>query len=85
MPKDPFFAMVSNDKPWEHRSHYGTRFTNKRCDFREPMQVFCPPDQPRDHLASDVAEMIGFHATNIWPGLNGFAGYDCIRWEFHEE
>lgn len=35
-----------------------------------------------DHLlyASDVAEMIGYHAINIHPDLNGFSGYDCIHW-----
>jgi len=29
-------------------------------------------------LVSDVTEMIGFHAVNIYPELSGFAGYDCI-------
>ena len=28
-----------------------------------------------------VAEMIGYHAVNILPELNGFSGYDCLNFE----
>lgn len=35
-----------------------------------------------DFFARDVAQMIAYHAMNIWPELNGFQGYDCIKFEF---
>lgn len=67
--------------PFEYTSRYGTVFTAKRTDFAGGVTVLLSkPDLKTDQLISDVAEMIGFHATNIHPGLNGFQGYDCIRW-----
>ena len=69
-----------NDKPWKHRCSNGTVFTCKRCDFTEPIVVE-PGDANIPQLMCDVAEMIGFHATNIHPNLNGFSGYDCIKFE----
>lgn len=70
-----------NDRPFEHNCQYGTKFRCERCDFKEPVIVTNAPQNPI-HFASDVSEMIGFHATNIWPQLNGFSGYDCIQYKF---
>jgi hypothetical protein len=75
-----------NDKPFEHICSNGTKFRCERCDFtktifysNEPHEGICQTDEVR--LMVDVAEMIGFHATNIHPQLNGFSGYDCITFE----
>lgn len=80
-----------NEKEWQHHCQNGSNFTCARCDFREPIVVTNWPRSQSGELdgeafASDVAEMIGFHATNVL-GDNqldpkqGFRGYDCIRWE----
>jgi len=70
-----------NDKPFIHKSRYGTSFRAGRCDFQDGVVVTCRAKDPVQ-LASDVAEMIGFHATLIHPDLNGFSGYDCIDFQF---
>ena len=31
---------------------------------------------------ADYGEFIGFHALQVWPTLNGFAGYDCVEIKF---
>jgi len=67
-----------NDKPFSYTSHYGTEFVCDRCDFKTPLIVKNQPSGGKQRM-SDVAEMIGYHATNIYPELNGFQGYDCIQ------
>ena len=64
-----------NDKPFEHTSHRGTTFKCQRCDFAAPITISGPLSMA---VLEDLAEMIGWHAVNIRPELNGFAGYDCI-------
>jgi hypothetical protein len=65
-----------NEKAFAYTSHHGTRFTSARCDFSTPIEVH---EKPKTALyVKDVAEMIGYHATNVWPQLNGFQGYDCL-------
>jgi len=68
-----------NDKPFEYHCNLGTIFRCSRCDFRGKVYVATPPGMNHAELASDTAEMIGYHATNIWNRLNGFRGYDCIE------
>ena len=66
-----------NKKPFSYLSRYGTYFSSNTCDFSYGVNV---SDKPHEELfISDVAEMIGFHAVNIRPELNGFSGYDCIK------
>lgn len=69
-----------NEKHFSYRSHNGTQFIAERCDFRTGVSVQSPVLASGCYagFSSDVAEMIGYHATNIWPSLNGFQGYDCI-------
>lgn len=69
-----------NERPFEHHCSNGSSFQCDRCDFAKPIKVL---DKPSDEelFAADVAEMIGYHATNIWPDLNGFQGYDCIHFD----
>jgi len=68
-----------NEKPFSHTCRYGTTFQSDRCDFKNGVRMIGLPKN-RFMAASDVAEMIGFHATNIHSDLNGFAGYDTIHW-----
>lgn len=65
-----------NKKPFQYRSHFGTVFNCPTCDLSKPIVI---TDAPAfDLLLRDVAEMAGWHAVNIRPELNGFAGYDCL-------
>ena len=69
-----------NEKPFTHHCCNGSRFQCDRCDFTKPIKVLDKP--PYEALfAADVAEMIGYHAINIWPELNGFQGYDTIEFD----
>lgn len=74
-PANPFI----NHKSFSHYCRYGTKFTASRCDFRDGVEVSDVPET-QTQFACDVAEMIGYHAVNIRPELNGFQGYDCINW-----
>jgi hypothetical protein len=69
-----------NDKPFQHICQNGTEFRCTRCDFKTPIQIIGRPSSDTK-FASDVAEMIGFHAVTIRPELNGFQGYDCLQFD----
>ena len=56
-------------------------FRCSRCDFKEIIEVTEAPEI-LPMMMGDVAEMIGFHATNILPQLNGFSGYDTLSFYF---
>lgn len=67
-----------NKQTFSYISHYGTQFECSRCDFKAPIRI--SEAQGDEHQRkSDLAEMIGFHAVNIHPNLNGFQGYDCLK------
>ena len=66
--------------PFQYLCANGTEFSCSKCNFKEPIIVHWKPKN--DLLfAVDVAEMISYHLANIWPELNGFQGYDCIRFK----
>ena len=64
-----------NENRFEHSCHNGTEFIASRCDFQGGVRVIVPAGLSEERLMRDVAEMIGYHATNIFPNLNGFSGY----------
>jgi hypothetical protein len=70
-----------NDRPFEHNCRHGSKFLAGRCDFGGGVTAHVPSGLTDAELASDIAEMIGFHATMILDEgrLNGFRGYDNIR------
>lgn len=82
-PEQPEESPFMNEKPFEYTSHFGTKFNATRCDFFNGVTV-SDKNPNNDKYTSDVAEMIGYHATNIHPQLNGFQGYDCIYWTFQK-
>jgi hypothetical protein len=69
-----------NNKPFKYQARYGTEFNCNRCDFMEPVFYENSPKK-LSHQLSDVAEMVSYHAMNVWEELNGFNGYDCIIFE----
>lgn len=70
-----------NKKTFSYRSNWSCLFECECCDFSEPIVVRFMTDQLA--FARDLAEMIGYHATNIRPNLNGFQGYDTLNFEFN--
>lgn len=76
---------IANDKPYEHRSSNGTLFTCNRCDLREPVKVTRPSRLSDTHFAQDIGEFAAYHALHIHPCLNGFPGYDTIRYEIETQ
>jgi|GEM_PF-2835905 len=79
-----------NETSFEHRSRNGVNFVADRCDFRNGVTAKIPQDLPellndKEKLMQDVAEMVGYHATNIWERLNGFQGYDTVTFTIEIE
>jgi len=70
-----------NDSRWQHICSNGTEFTCDRCDFKEPVIINPPDNLSPENLWQDLSEMIGYHALNVWPNLNGFQGYDTITFK----
>lgn len=71
--------MAINEQPLEHTAHNFTRFTATRCDLCDGVTVEKPEGISELRFAQDVAEFAAWHRGNIWEQLNGFSGYDCIR------
>jgi hypothetical protein len=71
-----------NNKPFGHTSRYGTIVTSDRCDFANGITIIKDHNLSEDRYISDIAEAFGFHAANILPNLNGFQGYDCLKFNF---
>ena len=73
----PFpFPEMKNDDPFMHRTQHGTIFLCKRADLKTPVIVLTD----RDNLLCEAVEFGAWHAQIVWPELNGFAGYDAIRY-----
>ena len=68
-----------NERPFEHLCNRRTTFKHERCDFADGPIFYTSESEDKFELIEDVAEMIGFHATNILPELNGFRGYGGLR------
>lgn len=74
-----------NERPFTYLAHHGTEFQASHCDFRDGVSCISHEDATQEQLMADVAEMAGYHAVNIWPELNGFSGYDCIRFQWSQK
>jgi hypothetical protein len=73
-----------NEKPFTYIARYGTLFASSRCDLKEGVDISTDGPNPisLQQYHSDLAEMIGYHATVVHSQLNGFQGYDCISFKF---
>jgi len=71
-----------NDTPFEYEAANGTKFTCERCDFKEVINVKWMHETTDADFHLDIAEMIGYHAINVHPQLNGFQGYDVLNFEY---
>lgn len=71
--------MAINKNPISHTSNYGTKFSAVHADLSDGVTVIRNESTSIEHFAADVAEFSAWHRGNIWEQLNGFSGYDCIR------
>ena len=69
-----------NEKPFVHVCGR-FKFTSPRCDFQGGVWIEAPESFDPIELVAAVAEMIGYHATSVWPELKHFSGYDAIEWK----
>lgn len=74
-----------NNKKFSHYCGNGSYFECERCDFTKPIVAKVPEKLTEEQFATDVAEMIGYHAQAIWENLNGFQGYNTIRFRVTRE
>lgn len=69
-----------NEEPFEHHCDNGITFKAERCDFQGGIVAVLPRGISNERLMADVSQMIGYHAANITPNLNGFSGYGGIKY-----
>ena len=73
-------SKIRNERPFRHICRNGTDFRAARCDFVGGVHLILGRYELDEvKIAQDVAQAVGYHAVNILPNLNGFAGYDCIQ------
>jgi len=78
-----------NDAPIEFGSSLGVKFSCDRGDLRNTVEVRVPlwvhenrtSEGLHKILTSSYFEFAYWHAINIHPVLNGFRGFDTIRFE----
>jgi methyl coenzyme M reductase subunit D len=70
-----------NEKPYVYESSNGTKFTCTRSDLADKIKYGNEEIITIEQLMTDVAEMAAMHAMFTHPELNGFAGYDTLRFE----
>jgi hypothetical protein len=68
-----------SSKPFTHNCRNGCIFMADRCDLRGDVYLYVPAGTSQAHIAAATLEAGGWHAANIWPKLNGFAGYDNVK------
>lgn len=78
-------AFKPSERPIEYHCRYGTVFRG-RADLRGGVSVTARKDIDTALLAADFAQFGAWHAYDIHPTLNGFAGYDAVQYsiEFTE-
>ncbi len=72
-----------NDEAFSYTGQHGTFFKAARCDFRTGVQVQMPAGlkgRP-DIIMQEVSLMISHHALMIHSKLNGFPGYDSVKYD----
>jgi hypothetical protein len=67
-----------NDKPFTYETRSGAVFRCNTSDLRGDIRVTGYSEEPAK-FAVEVAEMASHHAIEVWPKLNGFQGYDTLR------
>jgi hypothetical protein len=71
-----------NEESFTYVSGNGTRFECERSDFRGLVHITRPAGLQEWRFLQDFAEMIAHHRGEVWPRLNGFSGYDTLRFYY---
>ncbi|MCP4526701.1 MAG: hypothetical protein GY833_12455 [Aestuariibacter sp.] len=71
-----------NGRAFQHSAN-GFDFFSERCDFKDGLYVVKPDtyETSESDLIAATAHVVGYHACNVRPELNGFAGYDAITFK----
>ena len=70
-----------NGKPLHYDAINGITFKSERSDLRGGVEVRKSHTVSSVELCRAFAEFGAYHAMHIRPNLNGFSGYDCVRYE----
>lgn len=72
---------TTNEQQFIYEASNGTKFKCERADFRSPIQIKKPVLISKENYLRDIIEMTWYHVTSILPTLNGFAGYDTLKFK----
>lgn len=76
--------MSINENLISHTSRNQTLFLADRADLRHGVCIFKPKLISQDDLAQDIAEFAAWHRGCIFDQLNGFQGYNNVRYYVQE-
>lgn len=68
--------------PLSYAARNGCVFSATRMDLFDGVTVHREEEIPIERLVADVAEFAAWHALRVLPTLDGFAGYDALRFHF---
>ncbi|MHD0644079.1 hypothetical protein ACYPKM_00415 [Pseudomonas aeruginosa] len=73
----------ANEQPIEHTCSNGTTFKADRADLRNGVKVSNFSNlNDLEKVTADFAEFGAWHALTVREHLNGFPGYDAIKYNF---
>ena len=70
---------MDSETPLKHVCKNGTTFTAARADLRGGVKYMESDFADSVELTEDFFEFGAWHAVTIHPQLNGFQGYDCVK------
>lgn len=74
-----FYTDEERKQAFVHQCKYGVRIVCSRKDLSTNIFIECSINTLSDHIAAAVAEFMGYWTVNIYPHLNGFAGFDTLK------
>jgi hypothetical protein len=73
---------ITGETPISHTGRNGTHFECQRADLRSDVIVTFSWKISPSQMMEDATEFGAWHALNIHAHLNGFSGYDTVRYVF---
>lgn len=70
---------IENDTRLVHVCAKGTRFECERADLDAGVQFQVSDRADAEDVMQDMFQFGAWHAFTIHPLLNGFSGYDCVK------
>ena len=75
---------IDNETPISHFCYHGTTFSADRADLRNGVEYAAPRYVSPEEIMQDFFSFGAWHAFTIHPELNGFQGYDSIKFSRSE-